>query len=181
MNSCALCLILFQRSIGLPDVHSGYGFAIGNMAAFDMNDPEAVVSPGKVQLQIVWLPLWDSGLVCISQSLVSSFLHWSCLWTIGYGQISIKPLTENFGDFYQMPGNTWHYLSQPWALLGGINEFSWLSTSSYHFCFNTNIFHSFLGSYITWHVHMCHSTLFSFIPLPSYPSSLLQLLPFYPS
>ncbi|PKU47219.1 trna-splicing ligase hypothetical protein [Limosa lapponica baueri] len=34
-----------HRSIGLPDVHSGYGFAIGNMAAFDMNDPEAVVSP----------------------------------------------------------------------------------------------------------------------------------------
>lgn len=29
-------------------MHSGYGFAIGNMAAFDMNDPEAVVSPGKV-------------------------------------------------------------------------------------------------------------------------------------
>lgn len=39
--------IAFQRSIGLPDVHSGYGFAIGNMAAFDMSDPEAVVSPGK--------------------------------------------------------------------------------------------------------------------------------------
>lgn len=36
-----------QRSIGLPDVHSGYGFAIGNMAAFDMNDPDAVVSPGE--------------------------------------------------------------------------------------------------------------------------------------
>lgn len=35
-----------QRSIGLPDVHSGYGFAIGNMAAFDMSDPTAVVSPG---------------------------------------------------------------------------------------------------------------------------------------
>lgn len=34
------------RSIGLPDVHSGYGFAIGNVAAFDMADPEAVVSPG---------------------------------------------------------------------------------------------------------------------------------------
>lgn len=38
-----------QRSIGLPDVHSGYGFAIGNMAAFDMSDPTAVVSPGKYQ------------------------------------------------------------------------------------------------------------------------------------
>ena len=32
--------------MGLPDVHSGYGFAIGNMAAFDVNDPQAVVSPG---------------------------------------------------------------------------------------------------------------------------------------
>jgi hypothetical protein len=25
------------RSVGLPDIHSGYGFAIGNMAAFDMD------------------------------------------------------------------------------------------------------------------------------------------------
>lgn len=37
-----------QKSIGLPDLHSGYGFAIGNMAAFDVNDPEAVVSPGEL-------------------------------------------------------------------------------------------------------------------------------------
>lgn len=35
------------KSIGLPDIHSGYGFAIGNMAAFDMGDPTSVVSPGK--------------------------------------------------------------------------------------------------------------------------------------
>ncbi|CAL4067292.1 unnamed protein product, partial [Meganyctiphanes norvegica] len=28
------------RSVGLPDIHSGYGFAIGNMAAFDMDDPK---------------------------------------------------------------------------------------------------------------------------------------------
>ncbi|KAH7974752.1 hypothetical protein HPB49_019065 [Dermacentor silvarum] len=33
------------HSIGLPDIHSGYGFAIGNMAAFDMDDPKAIVSP----------------------------------------------------------------------------------------------------------------------------------------
>lgn len=38
-----------QGSIGLPDIHSGYGFAIGNVAAFDMEDPEAVVSPGKLR------------------------------------------------------------------------------------------------------------------------------------
>ncbi len=40
------------KSIGLPDVHSGYGFAIGNVAAFDMEDPEAIVSPGGVGFDI---------------------------------------------------------------------------------------------------------------------------------
>jgi tRNA-splicing ligase RtcB len=33
-------------------VHSGYGFAIGNVAAFDMDDPTAVVSPGGVGFDI---------------------------------------------------------------------------------------------------------------------------------
>ncbi len=41
-----------QKSIALPDVHSGYGFAIGNVAAFDMADPQAVVSPGGVGFDI---------------------------------------------------------------------------------------------------------------------------------
>ena len=40
------------RSVGLPDIHSGYGFAIGNMAAFDCDDPKAVVSPGGVGFDI---------------------------------------------------------------------------------------------------------------------------------
>nr|CAD7262409.1 unnamed protein product [Timema shepardi] len=40
------------RSVGLPDVHSGYGFAIGNMAAFDMANPKSVVSPGGVGFDI---------------------------------------------------------------------------------------------------------------------------------
>ncbi len=30
----------------MPDLHSGYGFAIGNVAAMDLDDPDAVVSPG---------------------------------------------------------------------------------------------------------------------------------------
>jgi len=41
-----------QKSIGLPDCHSGYGFSIGNVAAMDMADPEAVVSPGGVGFDI---------------------------------------------------------------------------------------------------------------------------------
>ena len=36
----------------MPDLHSGYGFAIGNVAAFDTGDPEAVVSPGGVGFDI---------------------------------------------------------------------------------------------------------------------------------
>ena len=39
-------------SYGLPDIHCGYGFAIGNAAGFDMDDPEAVVSPGGVGFDI---------------------------------------------------------------------------------------------------------------------------------
>jgi len=43
---------IVHRSIGLPDLHSGYGFAIGNMAAFDYDNKEAVVSPGGVGFDI---------------------------------------------------------------------------------------------------------------------------------
>jgi len=43
---------IVSRSVGLPDVHSGYGFAIGNMAAFDVDDPVSVVSPGGVGFDI---------------------------------------------------------------------------------------------------------------------------------
>lgn len=39
-------------SYGLPDIHCGYGFAIGNVAGFDLDDPEAVVSPGGVGFDI---------------------------------------------------------------------------------------------------------------------------------
>mmetsp|Transcript_17727 Transcript_17727/g.53332 ORF Transcript_17727/g.53332 Transcript_17727/m.53332 type:complete len:515 (-) Transcript_17727:2043-3587(-) len=43
---------IVKLSMAMPDVHSGYGFAIGNVAAFDMADPEAVVSPGGVGFDI---------------------------------------------------------------------------------------------------------------------------------
>lgn len=43
---------IVKGSIALPDAHSGYGFSIGNVAAFDINDPDAVVSPGGVGFDI---------------------------------------------------------------------------------------------------------------------------------
>ncbi|CAJ0944112.1 unnamed protein product, partial [Mesorhabditis belari] len=43
---------IIGHSIGLPDVHSGYGFSIGNIAAFDVNDKNSVISPGGVGFDI---------------------------------------------------------------------------------------------------------------------------------
>lgn len=43
---------IVKASIALPDVHAGYGFSIGNVAAFNMNDSKAVVSPGGVGFDI---------------------------------------------------------------------------------------------------------------------------------
>ncbi|EGC28523.1 hypothetical protein DICPUDRAFT_90903 [Dictyostelium purpureum] len=40
------------HSLGMPDIHSGYGFSIGNVAAFDTEDPLSVVSPGGVGFDI---------------------------------------------------------------------------------------------------------------------------------
>lgn len=35
---------IVHPSAACPDVHSGYGFAVGNIAVFETNDPEAMVS-----------------------------------------------------------------------------------------------------------------------------------------
>lgn len=43
---------IVKRSVALPDCHSGYGFAIGNVAAFDMANPDSIVSPGGVGFDI---------------------------------------------------------------------------------------------------------------------------------
>ena len=59
-----------QHSVGLPDVHSGYGFAIGNMAAFDTSDPQAVVSPGTVFV-CLWMRRFEC--TCIVERQVYRF------------------------------------------------------------------------------------------------------------
>ncbi|KAL0230466.1 hypothetical protein PCE1_004025 [Barthelona sp. PCE] len=40
------------NSMAMPDIHAGYGFSIGGVAAFDMDDEEAIVSPGGVGFDI---------------------------------------------------------------------------------------------------------------------------------
>lgn len=55
-TSCSLSAMvsagIVGSSIGMPDIHSGYGFAVGNVAAFDMDDPASIVSPGGVGFDI---------------------------------------------------------------------------------------------------------------------------------
>ena len=69
---------IVQKSIALPDVHSGYGFAIGNVAAFDMSDPDAVVSPGGVGfdincgVRVIRTNLMESDVTDIKEKLAQS-------------------------------------------------------------------------------------------------------------
>ena len=41
-----------KSSFGMPDMHSGYGFSIGGVAAFDTSVPGAIISPGGVGYDI---------------------------------------------------------------------------------------------------------------------------------
>lgn len=84
------------KSIGLPDVHSGYGFAIGNMAAFDMADPTSVVSPGGVGFDI------NCGVRLLRTNLSEKDVHpmkeqlAQCLFDhipVGVGSKGIIPMT----------------------------------------------------------------------------------------
>ena len=50
-------------SYGMPDMHSGYGFAIGGVAAFDRSDPESIISPGGVGYDI------NCGVRCLATHL----------------------------------------------------------------------------------------------------------------
>ena len=67
-------------SIGMPDIHSGYGFAVGNVAAFDMANPESVVSPGGVGVDInCGVRLIRSGGSHLYSSKPTSLLPHSCI------------------------------------------------------------------------------------------------------
>lgn len=83
-------------SVGLPDVHSGYGFAIGNMAAFDMEDPDAIVSPGGVGFDIncgvrlVRTNLMESDVSPIKEQLAQSLFDHI---PVGVGTKGVIPMS----------------------------------------------------------------------------------------
>lgn len=52
-----------KYSLAMPDMHSGYGFSIGGVAAFDLSDPQSIVSPGGVGYDI------NCGVRCLVTNL----------------------------------------------------------------------------------------------------------------
>lgn len=52
-----------KASFGMPDMHSGYGFSIGGVAAFDTSDPDCIISPGGVGYDI------NCGVRCMTTGL----------------------------------------------------------------------------------------------------------------
>jgi tRNA-splicing ligase RtcB len=49
-----------KYSFAMPDMHAGYGFSIGGVAAFDLSDPNAVISAGGVGYDI------NCGIICFT-------------------------------------------------------------------------------------------------------------------
>eukprot|EP00397_Hematodinium_sp_SG-2012_P035158 GEMP01037790.1.p1 GENE.GEMP01037790.1~~GEMP01037790.1.p1 ORF type:complete len:508 (+),score=118.94 GEMP01037790.1:101-1624(+) len=88
---------IVKHSIGLPDVHSGYGFAIGNVAAFDMSNPKAIVSPGGVGFDIncgvrlLRTNLMEKDLVGVKEKLTQSLFDHI---PVGVGSQGIIPTKE---------------------------------------------------------------------------------------
>lgn len=54
-----------NASFGMPDMHSGYGFSIGGVAAFDLSDPDAIILPGGIGYDI------NCGIRCIITNLTA--------------------------------------------------------------------------------------------------------------
>lgn len=84
------------RSVGLPDIHSGYGFAIGNMAAFDMANPESIVSPGGVGFDIncgvrlLRTNLWEKDVQPVKEEIAQRMFDHI---PVGVGSKGIIPMT----------------------------------------------------------------------------------------
>ncbi|KRZ06390.1 tRNA-splicing ligase RtcB -like protein [Trichinella zimbabwensis] len=98
------------RSIGLPDIHAGYGFAIGNVAAFDVDDPTAVISPGGVGFDIncgvrlIRTNLSESDVQPVKEQLAQSLFDFI---PVGVGSKGIIPLNgRDFEECLEM-GMDW--------------------------------------------------------------------------
>uniref|UniRef100_A0AC35TP70 3'-phosphate/5'-hydroxy nucleic acid ligase n=1 Tax=Rhabditophanes sp. KR3021 TaxID=114890 RepID=A0AC35TP70_9BILA len=108
-NVAALPGIVGQ-SIGLPDMHSGYGFAIGNVAAFDCESEEGVISPGGVGFDIncgvrlIRTNLFEEDVLPVKEELTQALFDHI---PVGVGSKGIIPIgTSDFEECLEM-GMDW--------------------------------------------------------------------------
>ena len=89
---------IVNASIAMPDCHSGYGFAIGNVAAFDMDDPNAVVSPGGVGfdincgVRVLRTNLMEEDVLPVRQQLTQALFDHI---PVGVGSLGIIPTSSS--------------------------------------------------------------------------------------
>lgn len=101
---------IVKGSFGMPDVHSGYGFAIGNVAAFDMDDPNAIVSPGGVGFDIncgvrlLRTNLTENEVGPVREQLAQSLFDHI---PVGVGSKGVIPTTANDLDAALEMGMDW--------------------------------------------------------------------------
>jgi tRNA-splicing ligase RtcB len=101
---------IVKASIGLPDCHSGYGFSIGNVAAFDMDNPNSIVSPGGVGFDIncgvrlLRTNLMESDIIPIQEELAQSLFDHI---PVGVGSKGVIPTTMSDLDAALEMGMDW--------------------------------------------------------------------------
>lgn len=101
---------IVKSSLGMPDLHSGYGFAIGNVAAFDMQDPSAVVSPGGVGFDIncgvrlLRTNLFEKDVMDVKEQLAQSLFDHI---PVGVGSKGVIPTNKNDLDSVLEMGLDW--------------------------------------------------------------------------
>eukprot|EP00033_Pygsuia_biforma_P000374 GCRY01000448.1.p1 GENE.GCRY01000448.1~~GCRY01000448.1.p1 ORF type:complete len:521 (+),score=151.46 GCRY01000448.1:1942-3504(+) len=99
-----------KASLGMPDIHSGYGFSIGNVAAFDVDSPSAIVSPGGVGFDIncgvrlIRTNLMESDVEPIKEQLTQSLFDHI---PVGVGSKGIIPISERDLDEVLELGIDW--------------------------------------------------------------------------
>ena len=103
-------------SMGMPDLHSGYGFTIGGVAAFDCDDPEAVVSPGGVGFDIncgvrlLRTNLFEKDISEHRETLAQQLFDHI---PVGVGSRGVIPTSASALDAALELGMDWSYLGVP--------------------------------------------------------------------
>ena len=108
------------RSIGMPDIHWGYGFAIGGVAAFDPEEG-GVVSPGGVGYDI------NCGVRLLRSTLAASDLrpHLSRLMDELYSTI---PAGIGMGYCIEANEDVAYYVRTKWT---SGDHYPWIATHQY--------------------------------------------------